>query len=357
MKHLALILIFAALARSGWTAAPDRVQLVRTPNGGMVPDAEIDQQGVIHVAYVAGDDVHYAKSSNEGKTFSAPLRVNSEPGTAHPANMFRGPDVALGKDGRVHVIWYSNAYQRKRPSEEWGVMYSHLDAAKTGFVSARNLNHKPSDNYSLAAAGDGSVAVFWMAGGLFYNVSRDNGETFSSMIPVSIADTCECCASRAFFSADGSLHCAYRDKANNLRDMYLLSLRSGKTAFEKNKLSVTPWEINGCPMTGAYLSGTKNGLLTAWQTKGEVFYSRIDPAGRRLSTTEIQTPARAGKWPVALSASDGTTLVSWKSGSTLQWQLYNANDKAQGETKSFPSGNPHRHAGVVTAGGTFLLID
>jgi hypothetical protein len=60
---------------------------------------------------------------------------------------------------------------------------------------------------------------------------------------------------------------------------------------------------------------------------------------------------------VALSAGDGTTVVSWKSGSAVQWQLYDGRDQPQGEMKSLPSENPHRHAGVVTASGTFLLID
>src|SRR6185369_14193921 len=308
------------------------------------------------VAYVTGENVYYVKSSDEGNTFTAPIRINSGADTAHPANMYRGPDLALGKDGRVHVIWYCNAYQRKLPQDQWGVMYSHLNAETNAFVASRNLNHKPSDNYSLATDGNGKVAVFWMAGGLFYNLSKDSGETFAEPVKIANADTCECCASRAFISTDGTLNCAYRDKANNIRDMFLLSQPKGQSAFTKEKISVTPWEVKGCPMTGTFLTGDKNGLITAWETKGQVFFTRSDRNSRSPSPKEIAAPVRGGKWPIALIAPDHSVLLSWKNGTTLEWQLYGANDKPVGEKKSKPSPNPHRHAGVVIASGNFLLI-
>src|SRR6185295_7546416 len=136
--------------------------------------------------------------------------------------MYRGPDVAIGKDGRVHVIWYVNAYQRKLPQDQWGVFYAHLDRGQGAFTKGMNLNHKPSDNYSLAADERGNVAVVWMAEGVFVNVSKDNGKTFGAAERIEVADPCECCASRAAFSSGGALMIDYRDKKGNVRDMHLL---------------------------------------------------------------------------------------------------------------------------------------
>src|SRR4029077_1170284 len=127
--------------------------------------------GAIHLAFVSGQDVYYAKSTNNGASFSPPWRANSEPGSSHPPNMYRGPDLALGRNGRVHVIWYVNAWQRHLPPEESGVHYAYLDPAAGRFSATVNLNHLPSDNYSLAADQEGHVAVFWMAGGLFLSLS------------------------------------------------------------------------------------------------------------------------------------------------------------------------------------------
>src|SRR5947209_3034734 len=143
------ILTLCILLGTSRAPAAERVQVVSVPGNGQVPDAEIDQTGAIHLAYVSRDDAWYVKSSDAGKTFAAPIRINSEPRTVHPPNMYRGPDVAIGKNGRVHVIWYVNAYQRKLPNDQWGVFYSYLDPGKSQFAPARNLNHKPSDNYSL----------------------------------------------------------------------------------------------------------------------------------------------------------------------------------------------------------------
>src|SRR5678815_2396671 len=81
----------------------DRVQVAQTPADGQVPDAEVDAKGTVHVAYVAGQDAYYVKSTDKGKTFSEPIRINSERGTVHPPNMFRGPDIGIGKGGRIHV--------------------------------------------------------------------------------------------------------------------------------------------------------------------------------------------------------------------------------------------------------------
>ena len=105
------------------------------------------------------------------------------------------------------------------------------------------------------------------------------------------------------------------------------------------------------------MSGGKSGLITAWETKGQVYYARFDQNGRKMTAREIAVPTRGGKWPVVLAASDGSVVVSWKKGTALEWQLFGADDKSMGEMKSLPGKSPNRHTGVVTRSGNFLLID
>jgi hypothetical protein len=335
--------------------AAERVRVVSPPEQGEVPDAEIDRDGTIHIAYVVGENAYYASSRDNGETFSAPIRINSEAETVHPPHMYRGPDLALGSMGRVHVIWYANAYQRKLPQDQWGVFYSRLDPEKRTFAPSRNLNHTPSDNYSLAADAKGNVAVVWTADQMFVTSSHDNGETFPSTEAVAVAQACECCATRALFSPDGSLLIDYREKGNNMRDMHLLSRSPTEKDFRKQKVSSTPWQINACPMTGTFVSTAKNGLLTAWETKGQVFYARTTPA-KGGQPKEIKV-APQGKWPIALEAPDGSVLISWKSGSTVWWRLFDSKDTPTGAAQSKPGSNANRHAGVVTRDGNFLLVD
>ena len=353
-----LIFVFSILWGYVWAEPPERVQVVRAPNGGVVPDAEVDSEGRIHLAYVTGHDLYYVKSVDGGKTFSKPIRVNSEAGTVQ-SGKYRGPDLELGKDGQVHVIWYTTAYHRHLPKDQWGVHYSQLDSSTNTFVPSRNLNHQPSDNYSLAADREGTVAVFWTAHGLYLNLSRDDGKAFSKpQVVHQRVDPCECCATRAHFSPNGNLFSLYREKANNLRDMYLLALLKDEAAFSLGKLSGKPWKINGCPMTGTFLSGGKDeGLVAAWETKGQVYFARLDQRGQILPPGEIRTPGEGiKKYPVVLSAPEGTVLVAWKKESKLEWQLYDPAGNSQGDPGWAAGGNPHRPTGVVTKEGKFVLF-
>lgn len=353
-----MLIVLGVFWGNAWSETSERVQVTRIPHGGVVPDAEIDPAGKIHVAYVAGHDLYYVTSADEGKTFSQPIRVNSEAGTVN-SGKYRGPDLAVGQNRQIHIIWYTTAYHRKLPQDQWGVYYSQLDSAKKAFLPSRNLNHRPSDNFSLAADSRGTLAVFWTADGLYVNLSRDGGKTFSeAQLVHPKADPCECCATRARFSSDETLFSLYRDKADNLRDMYVASLPLGKAGFSMWKISEKPWKIEACPMTGAFLSdGRDEGLVAAWETQGQVYFAHLNKSSQKLPFEEMPTPGEAvKKYPVILNAPDGVMLVAWKRGSQFEWQLYDAEGKPQGQLNWRTSRNPHRPAGVVTNEGKFLLF-
>src|SRR5262249_50166430 len=74
----------AAPHASGTSSA---VTLVRVPNGGIQPEVVVDARGVMHLLYFAGSDDHagnlfYVRSTDYGATFSTPVRVNSQEGSA-----------------------------------------------------------------------------------------------------------------------------------------------------------------------------------------------------------------------------------------------------------------------------------
>src|SRR5687767_13514879 len=71
----------------------------RVPDGGIQPQAAVDARGNVHVIYFRGDpakgDVFYVRSADGGATFSPPIRVNSEDGSAIAIGTIRGPRLAV----------------------------------------------------------------------------------------------------------------------------------------------------------------------------------------------------------------------------------------------------------------------
>src|SRR6478752_10316699 len=88
-----LFVTFLGFAGNPASAAEPAVHILRTPDGGVQPDAVLDAQGVLHAVYLKGDpaacDVFYVKRPAGETRFSTPLRVNSQPGSSLSAGGIR----------------------------------------------------------------------------------------------------------------------------------------------------------------------------------------------------------------------------------------------------------------------------
>src|SRR5262245_40822652 len=86
-----------------------RVTLLKTPHEGIQPQALTDDKGVVHLLFFKGDpkagDLFYARRDAGAREFGRPIRVNSQAGSAIAVGTIRGGQLALGKNGRVHVAW------------------------------------------------------------------------------------------------------------------------------------------------------------------------------------------------------------------------------------------------------------
>src|SRR2546425_6202335 len=100
-------LLFTAVARAN-DGAPE-VRLLRTPDDGIQPQAAMDAKGVVHLIYFKGDpkggDIFYVRREPGQSEFSKPIPVNTQPHTAMAMGTIRGAQLAVGKNGRVHVAW------------------------------------------------------------------------------------------------------------------------------------------------------------------------------------------------------------------------------------------------------------
>src|SRR4051794_32526315 len=107
MKQIALWLSLALSTQAG--AGEPQVTVVKTPGGGIQPQAVVDGQGTLHLLYFQGDpkagNLMYVRREAGAAAFAQPLRVNSQDGSALAVGSIRGGHLAIGKNGRAHVAW------------------------------------------------------------------------------------------------------------------------------------------------------------------------------------------------------------------------------------------------------------
>src|SRR4051812_2189642 len=106
MKLFTRISLLVIIAISTTRAA--NVSVVRTPNGGIQPQVAVDTSGTVHLIYYKGKDgagdIFYARQKPSETEFSRPIQVNNRAGSAMAIGTIRGAQLAVGKNGRVHVV-------------------------------------------------------------------------------------------------------------------------------------------------------------------------------------------------------------------------------------------------------------
>jgi len=356
------------------------VKLVRVPNGGLQPQAVTDQSG-IHVVYFQGDpkagDLYYAKLDSVKLTFGRPIRVNSQPGSAVAVGNIRGAHVAVGSEGRVHVAWMgSSVAEPKAPKGGSPMLYSRLNDARTAFEPQRNVieNAEGLDGGGSIAAHGQTVCVFWHAGPhgkgeearkIWMRVSRNGGKTFErGEIQVNDDSTgvCGCCGMRGFIHDSGTPVALYRSATNRVnRDTYLAFAPAGSKGIRSVKLH--DWRVNVCPMSSFSLAGADKHAIAAWETDGQVYFSKLDISKENPIITQPEAvPGATGrrKHPIAASGNRGHIVVwtegmGWNRGGSLAWQVYD-NDNRPTADRGRANGVPTWSLVAVAAAGERFVI-
>jgi hypothetical protein len=323
------------------------VTLMPTPNGGIQPQAAVDSRGVVHLIYYKGDpkagDLFYASMKSGGKQFSAPIQVNSQPGSAIAMGTIRGGQIAIGADDRVHVAW--NGSDKAEPTGPGGnpMLFTSLNTAGTAFEPQRNLITWAGGldgGGTLAADRTGNVYVVWHANpnrngeenrAVYLTHSTDNGRTFARERRINSVPTgvCGCCALRAFVDHNNRVYVFYRAATAKIyRDMFLLTSSDKGATFRSEK--VHPWNINACPMSSSSMTQTRTGIQAAWETQEQVYFADFRPEGAMVNTPIVAPSGGRGprKHPVVVANANGQTLLAWTEGTgwsrggSLAWQVY-----------------------------------
>ena len=377
----------ALVLATGAAHAATQVTPVHTPHGGIQPQVAVDEKGAIHVVYLKGDpkasDVFYVRKDGD-KPFTMPLRVNSKPGSAIAGGTIRGAQLALGRNGRVHVAWNDSGKDAPRAPQGYALCplnYSRLDPASAGgaaFEPQRDLMGNTSvldGGATIAADKQGRVFVLWHAAdkgavpgeanrAVFAAVSADDGKTFATEKRASASDgVCACCGMKAFADSKGNLYALYRAAKGAMdRDMILLFSRDGGKNFSSTALH--PWRIGQCPMSSESLFETQSGVLASWETAGHIHFAEVNPAtGKPAGPVSPPFGARA-KHPSIVANAKGERLLvwaegtGWQKGGSLAWQLLDAAGKPLGEPGRVENGVATWSFAVAVArlDGSFVIL-
>ena len=348
VRALLSVLVLLVFAATGWAAGP-RVRVIKTPDGGIQPQAAVDARGVLHLIYFKGEpgkgDLFYVRREPGKEEFSQPIRVNSQRGSAIAIGTIRGGQLAVGKDQRVHVTW--NASDNK------ATFCTRLDDAGTAFEPQRNLMRSTiglDGGGAIAADLEGNVYVAWHgrkettpAGEANRQVwlarSADDGKTFSAEEAVSPKPTgvCGCCTMRGFADGKGNVYLLYRSASEGVnRDMYLLVSRDRGKRFQPVLLQ--QWSIANCPLSSESLAQGPGGVVGAWEAGGQVYFGKLDPAAAKLGPPQAAPRGdRNRKHPALAINARGEMLLAWAEGTgwqrggPLAWQLYDKAGKPTAE--------------------------
>ncbi len=231
--------------RQSWTP-PKRLNSLK---GSAVAGRQVGPQiatgpnGIIAVSWVdrcedPSSDIFISVSSDEGNTFSIPLKVNDdrryEVGQEYH-------DVAISADGRIHVVWLD---ERESPP------------------TASNQKQ------------------------IYYSVSNDMGKSFDKnrALTQSPVGVCPCCQPTLVASLDGSLHLIYRDRIQEKLCIKTKSLPAGGSTFNPTVTLSKGWEFPGCPVNSPTIVGGEKGQVWAlWWERERLWWAYSTDNGKTFS--------------------------------------------------------------------------
>lgn len=364
MQKRAAILLGVLVCPALLTGA---VRRVRVPEDGLAPDVAAGPSGDLILVFATGQNAWFAVSRDDGKTFSKPLQLNPVPNSVLGGGE-RGPKIAIGKGGTLHVVWMSSKSEQ--------LNYVRREAGREKFSLPRNLLDASThvDGATVAADEKGNVLVTWLDSRLpddpvnpislpiFVTKSRDNGATFSRNQPLGgdrLLRACSCCALKAAVESDGQFMVAFRGAYHNIRDVFLARVAAiEEPAVSATKIRDDEWEFNGCPMSGPSLAARPGELWAAWMSQGSAYLARSQDGGRKFAEAHSPRDSKPGhqNHPLILANTRGSTLFAFEDGTTIRWEVLDSQDKIEASGDAGALTENSRFTGFVDRQGDFVLV-
>ncbi len=338
----------ARLVLTRGTAAPVEVARGVSGQSQAAPRVAVAPDGAVLVLFVRDSTVtgrrfpasnlFLARSSDGGRTFGAPARVNPDAGfpTGHTF-----ADLAVAADGTVFVSWLdgtkSDAWKREHPEPAAGAAHAGME---------EDDHHGAMDH---GGQGPGSSVVVAR--------SADGGRTFGA--PAEVAgNVCPCCRTALDVGPDDAVRVVWRHLwAGGERDPAIATSRDGGRTFGAPvRVHADRWAIDGCPHAGPSVAADADGRVhVAWFTGAEgrlgLWHAVSADGGATFADpTPLDAGAPLGQTRAARDGA-GRVWLAWEDRRTARTRLASA---AGGDTLTVAGVDP---ALAGTAAGWTLATD
>lgn len=320
------------------SVGPDgSVHMVWIDENTAAPSADHSKYGHSHVA---ATNLLYARSTDGGRSFSAPVQLNANPGDVWGFSVSK-PRVVVGGNGTVHVFYPGNDVNPVNGKPEAVALYTRSTDGGRSFSAPKRLNEMGKTDASdlvhgglthahvfgtLATDGKGNVYALWIdtrdmakegdSGKVFMAVSRDDGATFEHDREILPADVCPCCQLTAFVDARGRLYVGSRQVDGKFRDsVVMVSTDAGRSFGPRHRLVGARWEIEGCPLKPTQVAAVGDTIVAAYYTGGEqpagAYLTRSTDGGKSWSTPLLAHPGAVTSDAPVLALAGSAFHVFW----------------------------------------------
>jgi hypothetical protein len=265
----------------------------------------------VYLAFGAGDVVSVARSADAGATFEAPVALPAAGKLALGAH--RGPRIAVTRDA---VLVAAIAGAKGGGADGDVVLFRSTDQGRT-WSAPTIISSIPGAAreglHGMAANAAGVVAIAWLdlrakSTRVYATVSRDHGVTWrEALVYASPTGVCECCHPSVAVGEDGRIAVMFRNHVEGRRDMYVASSRDGAAFAPPAKQGKGSWPLEACPMDGGAIAFDAKGTSAVWRRETTIFASTTADGA---SESGPEAPLGAGRDPV-VARLDRSLDIAW----------------------------------------------
>jgi len=271
------------------------------------------QDGKLFLAWMANGVVSVAQSNDQGKTFSAAIKI-SEHGKSLDTGSDARPQILADQSGNIFL-----AYAFFKDSN-WNAQINtsrSSDGGKTFSTPESLVQDSSSQRFpSALIRPDGSIFMSWvdkrlvaaakqggekrLGGSIAYSFSQDGGKTFQAE-RIANDSSCECCRIGASLDPKDQPVIIYRAIfPGGIRDQ-ATQVISARGTEPIRRVADDQWKTDACPHHGPSIAVSGTGKFhVAWYTQGSkrsgVFYANSTNQGITYSK-----PSRVGAEGVSIA--------------------------------------------------------